>query len=83
MNYSDELKRVTTLLGMDKGISPKWRNKAVARIDEALAFINQGVKETAQYHDKQSGNDALEFCICMNYPATINRNCPVHANQIP
>lgn len=82
MNYHDEIKRITTLLGMDKGISPKWRNKAVARLDEADAFINQGIKETGQFHDKQSGNDALEFCICMNYPDSINRRCPVHGKEV-
>jgi hypothetical protein len=82
MNYPDEIKRVTTLLGMDKGISPKWRNKAVARLDEALAFINQGIAETNQFHAKESGLDDLSFCICISYPDSINRKCPVHGQQV-
>jgi hypothetical protein len=82
VNYSEEIKRINTLLGMDKGISPKWRNKAVARLDEAEAFIAKGMKESDQYRSAQSGFDQLGECICINYPSSINKNCPVHAKQI-
>lgn len=82
MNYLDEIKRITTMLGMDKGISPKWRNKAVARLEEAGSFINSGIKETADFHNKESGVDDLSFCICISYPDSVNRKCPVHGQQV-
>lgn len=63
-----ELESVILNLKETKDLDPKWRNKAVARIEEAQAFIRSAMID--RVHEPQGE------CICL--PGLIDSECPVH-----
>lgn len=78
MAYSHEIDLLLARLSQDKGIHPKWRNKAVARLEEAQAFINQGLRGDIAEPDLGASAAALVGSVCICRPGTINNNCPIH-----
>jgi hypothetical protein len=46
-NYDKRIYDLISDIKADKSIHPQWRNKAVARIDEAHAFIEKGQRTTS------------------------------------
>lgn len=46
MNHNDEIIQLIKYVKADKSIVQPWRNKAVARLEEAQAFIKMGQSTT-------------------------------------
>lgn len=72
MNYDSSIQSLIASIKEDKSIVEPWRNKAQARLEEVLAFIDRGKKITYREHDGPT-------CICPE--GGTHRKCPVHGEE--
>lgn len=83
MNYLNEIEGILVLLKQDKGMNPKWRNKAAARLEEAQAFIRHGSIDTIHTAPDASPSDTM--CTCrkneLGSVIALRRSCPVHGAE--
>lgn len=63
----------------DKGIVQPWRNKAIARMEEAQAFIRMGLTTTYQQPPQGATVSQTFTCICPT--GGIRRDCPMHGEE--
>lgn len=82
MNYDMEITKLVGMLKSDKSIIQPWRNKSIARLEEAQAFIRMG--KTSAPEPK---GDPMQIipgpvgreCIChLGTGGTRNPQCPTH-----
>lgn len=81
MNYDQQITHLIEAIKADKSIIQPWRNKAVARLEEAHAFIRMGKTSSGQRYDEklvveQSYSQTSQGCTC--FPGTVDKSCPVH-----
>jgi hypothetical protein len=87
MNYDQYVQEIVDVIKADKAIVQPWRNKAVARLEEAQAFIHEG--KTTTYREAPGGLPTMQFagpsttagqCVCtLGMPP--RKDCPVHGGQ--
>lgn len=86
-HYDAALNDLIEHIKADKGIVQPWRNKAVARMEEAMAFIRMGLSttnreapsdntETKDYYSSFVNTGPATTCNCPT--GGIRRDCPVH-----
>ena len=74
MNYDQTITELVEAIRVDKSIIQPWRNKAVARLEEAQAFVRMGKTSTMSFSD-----EIVQFpaeCICPT--GAIDTRCPQH-----
>jgi len=93
MNYDQEIQDIVANIKSDKSIVQPWRNKAMARLEEAQAFIRMGKTTSLEKPDDPPGanrfpipNHVSELnnpnrCTCA--PLEIDPTCPIHGNYTP
>ena len=74
MNYDEAVQQVIAVIKADKRIVQPWRNKAVARMEEAQAFVRMGLSTTYEQPSEP-------VCTCPD--GGIARRCPVHGIERP
>ena len=72
MNYDAAIQELIDVIKADKSILQPWRNKAVARLEEAQAFVMKGKMTT--YREP-------EGLVCTCRTGMADKNCPVHGGK--
>ena len=75
MNYDQQINNLAETIKADKSIIQPWRNKAVARLEEAQAFVRMG--KTSAPAGLVHG--AQNECSCV--AGAIDKTCAVHGVQ--
>lgn len=87
MNYRQSIQGIIDVLSQDKGVSPKWRNKAVARLEDAeLYLLKAGLDNgEAQASLDQTAPTDDNLCICRKDQngklVALKRSCPIHGEE--
>lgn len=87
MNYRNEIQSIIDLLSQDKAVSPKWRNKAIARLEDAdLYLLKAGLdngENLTSLEATMPPDDSL--CICRKDQngklVALRRSCPIHGQE--
>lgn len=80
------IRDIITAVKSDKSIVQPWRNKVVARLEEAIAFIHEGqntsnLKPPAGMTDTSAdGFTKTAECTCAAWPDMPDPKCPVHGS---
>jgi hypothetical protein len=72
---------IITMLKDDKSCVQPWRNKAIARLEESIAFIEKGHNTTNLKPPAGLPTDAARQCTCLA-PDAINASCPIHGRAV-
>lgn len=87
MNYDNNIYLITERIKTDKTIMQPWRNKAVARMQEAQAFIRMGQTSTNR-PDSPNRVDAAGVATTGDMPiactcphGAVDSNCPIHGGK--
>jgi hypothetical protein len=76
MDYNRNISELIDAIKADKSILQPWRNKAVARVEEAQAFVRMGLTSTSKTTADQASEN---ICIC---PIGATRtDCPMINNH--
>jgi hypothetical protein len=82
---TDHIRDIITALKEDKSCVQPWRNYAVKNLQEAIAMIEQGHRETTMKPPGGMLDDVTKpgeikpnICTCPSYPHAIDKACPVH-----
>jgi len=79
MQYDSQINQIVERLKTDKTVVQPWRNKAVARLQEAQAFVRMGQTTTYQSPNKVTGdNEPPVAGVCTCPPGALDQDCPVH-----
>lgn len=85
MNYDEQINELVTAIKIDKAIIQPWRNKAVARLEEAQAFVRMGktstriVDEAAYFRTPEgAGIQPVRTNGCICPEGALDSLCPVH-----
>lgn len=87
MNYRSQIQTIIDSLSQDKSVSAKWRNKAVARLEDAdLYLLKSGIdnppERTSDLPDMSSDDN---LCICRKDQngklIALRRSCPIHGQE--
>lgn len=82
MNYDQQITDLNDAIKADKDIIQPWRNKAIARLEEARAFIRMGKTSAPVRKGDPLQNvpgPVSKQCICKYYGiAPLNPQCPIH-----
>lgn len=88
MNYRNEIQSIIDLLSQDKAVSPKWRNKAVARLEDAeLYLLKAGLDTGEELASLDSSLPATDdsLCVCRKDQngklVALRRSCPIHGQE--
>lgn len=74
MNYNQPINDLVEEIKLDKSILQPWRNKAIARLQEAQAFVWMGSKVSNTPVDE--GYNVVDECTCPIGATDIN--CSIH-----
>lgn len=80
INYDKTVTDLVKAIKQDKSIIQPWRNKAVARLEEAQAFVRMG--KTSAYETTTQftiNTDVIAQCTCPN--GATDLTCPVHGDS--
>ena len=87
MNYRNEIQNIINSLSQDKGVNPKWRNKAVARLEDADLYLLKAGLDTGQAQaslDQTAPTDD-SLCVCRKDQngrlVALRRSCPIHGQE--
>ncbi len=75
MTYDQKITDLLAEIKADKSVIQPWRNKAVARIEEAQAFVRMGKTSTSASVPNES------VCTCP-MEGVIDKNCPLHGSMM-
>lgn len=81
-DYDDDITGLTDILKSDKSIIQPWRNKAIARLEEAQAFIRMGKTTTNLRPPSGTVNDDGSLSVCTCPPGAVDTLCPVHGTGV-
>ena len=73
MNYEAEIIKIISMAKIDKSLDPKWKNKAIARLEESSVFL---VK------DKGSTSLKPPEDVCTCPVGGIKTTCPIHGSSL-
>lgn len=84
MNYRTEIQNIINSLSQDKAVNAKWRNKAVARLEDAdLYLLKAGLDNGQAQASLDSTGDTM--CICRKDQngkiIALKRSCPMHGQE--
>ena len=74
MDYNRNISELIEAIKADKSILQPWRNKAIARVEEAQAFVRMGLTSTTRTADQVSSDKS---CTCP--VGAIRSDCPIHS----
>lgn len=79
---TDHIRYIITMLKEDKSCAQPWRNKAIARLEEAKVFIEQGhrITNVSPPGGMESATYTGKDCICPQ--GGFHKDCPLHGTMV-